>query len=76
MAAVLACGPDAVLSHLAAAALWSIRQSDRIEVTTAPRTAGRAESSCTAPRSATTNEQLTEEYRPRRSQEHCSTSVL
>jgi hypothetical protein len=34
MAAVLACGPDAVLSHLAAAALFGIRQSDRIEVTT------------------------------------------
>jgi very-short-patch-repair endonuclease/predicted transcriptional regulator of viral defense system len=34
MAAVLACGPGAVLSHLAAAALWGIRQSDRIEVTT------------------------------------------
>jgi very-short-patch-repair endonuclease len=34
MAAVLACGPDAVLSHLSAAALWGIRQSSRIEVTT------------------------------------------
>jgi very-short-patch-repair endonuclease len=34
MAAVLACGPGAVLSHLAAAALFGIRQSDRIEVTT------------------------------------------
>lgn len=34
MAAVLACGPDAVLSHLAAAALFGIRQSGRIEVTT------------------------------------------
>ena len=34
MAAVLACGPSAVLSHLAAAALFGIRQSDRIEVTT------------------------------------------
>jgi very-short-patch-repair endonuclease len=34
MAAVLACGRDAVLSHLAAAALFGIRQSDRIEVTT------------------------------------------
>jgi very-short-patch-repair endonuclease len=34
MAAVLACGPDAVVSHLAAAALWRIRQSNRIEVTT------------------------------------------
>ena len=34
MAAVLACGPGAVLSHLSAAALWGIRQSGRIEVTT------------------------------------------
>jgi very-short-patch-repair endonuclease len=34
MAAVLACGPDAVLSHHAAAALWGIRQSGRVEVTT------------------------------------------
>jgi len=39
MAAVLACGRGAVLSHLAAAALWGIRQSSRIEVTT--RTAHR-----------------------------------
>jgi very-short-patch-repair endonuclease len=35
MAAVLACGPTAVLSHLAAAALWGIRQSLRSEVTAA-----------------------------------------
>jgi hypothetical protein len=34
MAAVLACGPNAVLSHHSAAALWGIRQSGRIEVTT------------------------------------------
>ena len=33
MAAVLACGPGTVLSHLSAAALWGIRQSTRIEVT-------------------------------------------
>jgi very-short-patch-repair endonuclease len=33
MAAVLACGPAAVLSHLSAAALWGIRQSTRLEVT-------------------------------------------
>jgi very-short-patch-repair endonuclease len=33
MAAVLACGPDAVLSHRAAAALWGIRGGTRIEVT-------------------------------------------
>jgi very-short-patch-repair endonuclease len=32
MAAVLAVGPDAVLSHRSAAALWSLRQSTRVEV--------------------------------------------
>jgi hypothetical protein len=34
MPAVLACGPGAVLSHLAAAALWAMRAGTRIEVTT------------------------------------------
>jgi hypothetical protein len=34
MAAVLASGPGAVLSHLAAARHWRIAQSDRVEVTT------------------------------------------
>jgi very-short-patch-repair endonuclease len=33
MAAVLACGPGAVLSHFAAAALWGIRGGSRVEVT-------------------------------------------
>jgi len=33
MAAVLACGPEAVLSHRAAAALWRIRRGTAIEVT-------------------------------------------
>jgi very-short-patch-repair endonuclease len=33
MAAVLACGPDAVLSHRAAAALWGMRGGTRVEVT-------------------------------------------
>jgi very-short-patch-repair endonuclease len=33
MAAVLACGPGAVLSHHAAAALWGIRGGSRVEVT-------------------------------------------
>jgi hypothetical protein len=36
MAAVLACGPGAVLSHRAAAGLWGLRNETRIEVT-APR---------------------------------------
>jgi very-short-patch-repair endonuclease len=42
MAAVLACGPGAVLSHRAAAALWGLRPSSsaRIDVT-APRQLGR-----------------------------------
>jgi very-short-patch-repair endonuclease len=33
MAAVLACGPGAVLSHRAAAALWGMRSGSRVEVT-------------------------------------------
>jgi very-short-patch-repair endonuclease len=33
MAAVLACGPGAVLSHRAAAALWGMRGGTRVEVT-------------------------------------------
>jgi len=33
MAAVLACGPGAVLSHFAAAALWQVRRGQRIEIT-------------------------------------------
>jgi hypothetical protein len=43
MAAVLACGPDAVLSHRSAAALWGIRSSTgtRIDVT-APGRRGRS----------------------------------
>jgi hypothetical protein len=43
MAAVLACGPGAVLSHRDAAALWDIRKSGRaaIDVTT-PRRGGRS----------------------------------
>jgi predicted transcriptional regulator of viral defense system len=41
LAAVLACGPHAVLSHRSAAALWGLRPSDapRIDVTV-PRTRG------------------------------------
>ncbi len=43
MAAVLACGPDAVLSHRSAAALWGLRQSAwKIEVTV-PKDRRRAE---------------------------------
>ncbi len=40
MAAVLACGPLAVLSHVSAARLWAIRMVDaaRVDVTTPKRT--------------------------------------
>src|SRR6266576_2531113 len=39
LAAVLACGPDAVLSHRSAAALWDLRPTTRPTVdVTAPRT--------------------------------------
>jgi very-short-patch-repair endonuclease len=42
MAAVLACGPGAVLSHRSAAALWGLRPSARARIdVTAPRRAGR-----------------------------------
>jgi very-short-patch-repair endonuclease len=43
MAAVLACGPDGVLSHRSAAALWRIREpsSQAIEVTTPRRSRSR-----------------------------------
>ncbi len=43
MAAVLACGPQAVLSHRSAAALWGLRQSSRTRIdVTAPRRRGRS----------------------------------
>ena len=57
IAAVLACGPGAVLSHLAAAALWGIRQSDRIEVTR--RTAYRGPKHITVHRSPLRDDERT-----------------
>jgi hypothetical protein len=36
MAAVLACGPDAVLSHDSAAALWGVRKWPTVPEVTAP----------------------------------------
>jgi hypothetical protein len=43
MAAVLACGPDALLSHRSAAALWGLRESARTNIdVTSPRRAGRS----------------------------------
>jgi hypothetical protein len=42
MAAVLACGPSAVLSHRSAAALWGLRADDRTSIdVTAPNRRGR-----------------------------------
>jgi very-short-patch-repair endonuclease len=57
MAAVLACGPDAVLSHRSAAALWGIRQSSgtRIDVT-APGRRGRTPAGIAAHRDASLTE--------------------
>ena len=44
LAAVLACGPDAVLSHRSAGALWGIRpSSSRLSEVTVARTGGRAD---------------------------------
>jgi Transcriptional regulator, AbiEi antitoxin/Protein of unknown function (DUF559) len=45
MAAVLACGPDALLSHRSAAELWGLRESARANIdVTSPRRAGRSRS--------------------------------
>src|ERR1700745_3220374 len=41
MAAVLACGPGAVLSHASAAALWGIRFSDSVYIDVTVRRTGR-----------------------------------
>jgi putative AbiEi antitoxin of type IV toxin-antitoxin system/uncharacterized protein DUF559 len=54
MAAVLACGPGAVLSHRSAAALWGLRTSGRARIDiTAPGRAGRRLVSIDAHHSAT-----------------------
>jgi very-short-patch-repair endonuclease len=51
MAAVLACGPDAVLSHRSAAALWGIRDDDHVSIdVTAPNRRGRIPSGIDAHR--------------------------
>jgi very-short-patch-repair endonuclease len=43
LAAVLACGPDAALSHASAAALWGLRRSDAVIIdVTVPRTGARS----------------------------------
>ena len=55
LAAVLACGPDAVLSHRSAAQLWGIMQVDRraeVDVT-APRRRGRSPDGIAAHRDGT-----------------------
>ena len=41
MAAVLACGPGAALSHASAAALWDIRRSDAVIIDVTARSTGR-----------------------------------
>jgi very-short-patch-repair endonuclease len=52
MAAVLACGPDAVLSHRSAADLWGIREGRGREIdVTAPNRRGRSPSGIAAHRS-------------------------
>jgi hypothetical protein len=61
MAAVLACGPDAALSHAAAAALWDIRRTERSSSTSPPGAPGASAPACAStaragrprPRSAT-----------------------
>jgi predicted transcriptional regulator of viral defense system len=51
LAAVLACGPDAVLSHRSAAALWGLRADARAKIdVTAPNRRGRAPSGIDAHR--------------------------
>jgi very-short-patch-repair endonuclease len=64
LAAVLACGPGAVLSHRAAAALWDLRRWSGYPEVTVPTTAGRRRqhgiilhrSSTLTPRETTTRE--------------------
>ena len=41
MAAVLACGPGAALSHASAAALWDLRRTDAVIVDVTARRTGR-----------------------------------
>jgi very-short-patch-repair endonuclease len=53
MAATLACGPNAVLSHRSAAALWGIREDDRSSIdVTAPNRRGRIPNGIEAHRDA------------------------
>src|SRR4051812_20262121 len=54
MAAVLACGPDAVLSHAAAAALWELRASGPVRIdVTVPAAGGRTRPPLRGHRTAT-----------------------
>jgi hypothetical protein len=58
MAAVLACGPDAVLSHRSAAELWGLRESARANIDVmCPRRAGRSRSEIDAHRADTLQSQ-------------------
>jgi hypothetical protein len=54
MAAVLACGPDAVLSHRSAAALWGLRADNRPKTDVSlPRPSARAKRAIEVHRSVT-----------------------
>jgi very-short-patch-repair endonuclease len=63
MAAVLACGPDAVLSHESAAVLWGIRRGEPSTVEVAvPRRAARCAPGCTVHRRALAPGDITERH--------------
>jgi hypothetical protein len=76
MAAVLACGPGAVLSHRGAAGLWGIRGGNRLEVTVPGSRKSRRgiemHLACLPDDETTTHHGI----QPRRSRERSSTSVL
>jgi very-short-patch-repair endonuclease/predicted transcriptional regulator of viral defense system len=63
MAAVLACGPDAVLSHESAAVLWGIRTREASTVEIAvPRRAARFAPGCTVHRRVLAPSEITERH--------------
>jgi very-short-patch-repair endonuclease len=63
MAAVLACGPDAVLSHESAAVLWGIRTREPSDIEIAvPRLAARSEPRCVIHRRVLAPSDITERH--------------